>query len=249
MAGNPRYLRTTNLDPFMRINDDVKRCVVFIACKLGGGKIQYVGSGFIVVIPSQVEDEMGFHYMVTAKHVALVLDGLDVFVQALQKDGSVIKFDAPDMKWVFHLEDDVDVAVIPITPLGSNVDYCALSTMMFLGASDMQKLGIGIGDEVIVSGLFTRLRQTIDSIVRIGNIAMLPRGKVITGEITPGKYVPMEGYLIDQRSLGGMSGCPVFVRETVNYRDLVKVEDGNSTPFHGMGRMHFFRHDTGALGS
>jgi hypothetical protein len=49
-------------------------------------------------------------------------------------------------------------------------------------------------------------------IVRIGNLAMLP------GEPVPTKLGDMDAYLIEARSIGGISGSPVFVRRTMQVR-------------------------------
>ena len=72
---------------------------------------------------------------------------------------------------------------------------------------DVLENGIGAGDEVFMAGLFTKHSGTSKNmpIVRMGNVAMMPRDAVET------KYGDMETYLIEARSIGGMSGSPVFV--------------------------------------
>ena len=56
----------------------------------------------------------------------------------------------------------------------------------------------------------------------MGNIAMMPN------EPVPTKIGLIDAYLIEARSIGGLSGSPAFVRETI-------VGIGN---FHLMGLMH-----------
>ena len=68
--------------------------------------------------------------------------------------------------------------------------------------------GIGIGDEVFMVGLFHRHtgRDRNEPIIRVGNIASLPSAPVPLDE---GEKA--EAILIEPRSIGGLSGSPVFV--------------------------------------
>jgi hypothetical protein len=218
----------------MRIPDEINRTVVFIGVRNGDGSEEYAGTGFVVGIPSRAKPGMSYEYFVTARHVAEPLHGLDIFLQTMNKAGEVHKFEGQDLPWVFHPDQDVDVAVLPISGFGTHIKYYLVHSDIVLTAKREEELGIGIGDEVVVPGLFTRLKETVDPIIRIGNLAMRPKGKVISAEIRPGKFVPMEGLLIDQRSLGGMSGCPVFVRETVSVGGI-EWADGVDRPLTGLG--------------
>ena len=67
---------------------------------------------------------------------------------------------------------------------------------------------IGIGDEVHAVGLFSEApgHQTNMPIVRVGNIPMMPTEQIQTDM----GYADV--YLVEARSLGGMSGSPVFVK-------------------------------------
>jgi hypothetical protein len=49
-------------------------------------------------------------------------------------------------------------------------------------------------------------------IVRTGNISMIPSEKVPGIQIRRGESVESEVYLIEARSVGGLSGSPVFIR-------------------------------------
>ena len=74
----------------------------------------------------------------------------------------------------------------------------------------IKKRSIGIGDEVITVGLFTAVPGVSRNqpILRHGNIAMFPVEQIQTGL----------GYadviLVEARSIGGISGSPVFARNT-----------------------------------
>src|SRR5579863_9118097 len=67
----------------------------------------------------------------------------------------------------------------------------------------IEREGIGIGDEIFMTGLFINhagQNQNIP-ILRIGNIAMMAREPLDSGE---------EAILIEARSIGGLSGSPAF---------------------------------------
>jgi hypothetical protein len=97
---------------------------------------------------------------------------------------------------------------------------------MFLTDDAMQTGDIGTGDEVFITGLFAHMSASARNlpIVRMGNIAMMPDEEV------PTKRGPMEAYLIEARSIGGLSGSPAFVRETSPLGGIGK--------FHLLGLMH-----------
>jgi hypothetical protein len=81
---------------------------------------------------------------------------------------------------------------------------------------------IGPGDEVYIVGLFSRLtgKKTNLSVVRTGNIAMLST-ELVPVERYPKSHVirDTEAYLIEARSIGRLSGSPIFVRPTVRSPD------------------------------
>jgi len=70
-----------------------------------------------------------------------------------------------------------------------------------------------VGDEVFLAGLFTEVKETTKNIpiVRIGNLAMMPGEKI---PFKDGRLI--EAYLVESRSIGGLSGSPVFIRETLS---------------------------------
>ena len=83
---------------------------------------------------------------------------------------------------------------------------------MFLSDEVIRSKSIGTGDEVFITGLFAHLVGSSRNlpIVRMGNIAMMPGEPVMSKELGN-----IEAYLIEARSIGGLSGSPAFVRETI----------------------------------
>jgi hypothetical protein len=91
---------------------------------------------------------------------------------------------------------------------------------------DPAELNISVGDEAFVIGLFTYLSGTRRNtpIVRTGNLALLPDERVPTADMGD-----IKAYLLEVRSFGGLSGAPVFVRETVTTQGV--SVDISGTPF------------------
>jgi hypothetical protein len=116
-----------------------------------------------------------------------------------------------DARWWYHPTDDsVDVAVTPWSP----PDYVECETIpkkMFVTEEVIATQSIGTGDEVFIVGLFAHLAGTARNmpIVRVGNIAMMDEERVHSQD-----FGLMDTYLIEARSIGGISGSPVFVRSS-----------------------------------
>jgi hypothetical protein len=219
----------------MRIKDDALKCVVFIGMEIvcGSAKTkQWCGTGFLVSRPSNKFTTASFVYLVTAKHVVAEIGKRDFIVRINTKDGKSADFHVhPNIKWFFHPKEDEssDVAVYPLwidTATFATLDYAAISTKMFVTDTVIQSADIGVGDEVFMIGLFAHYSGNEKNfpIVRTGNIAMIPSEPIPTSN-----FGNMEVYLIESRSIGGLSGSPVFV--------LKEYEIGRWR-FHLLGLVH-----------
>jgi hypothetical protein len=128
------------------------------------------------------------------------------------KDGGsqLLRIEAP---WTFADDPSADVAVLPWAPDATVFSYRFLSTDMFAGPEVRETHGIGPGDEVFMTGLFTQHhgRKRNLPIVRSGIIAAMPQEPIPDDET--GLEYP--AYIIEARSIGGLSGSPVFVRLSV----------------------------------
>lgn len=147
--------------------------------------------------------------LVTARHIVDGLKGHDLYMRLNSHDGaSQITRVVKDTKWLFHDDPLVDVAVLAWMPPGDIVDYKWVG--IDIAFSESLHQSIGPGDDVCTVGLFAHVSgaQRNIPIVRSGNIAMVPCEPVPTssGEI--------EAYLIESRSIGGLSGSPAFVWES-----------------------------------
>ena len=215
----------------MRVPDEIRQCVVFVGLPTsspnGRQGIVFQGTGFFITIPFANIQHRNYVYLVTAKHVATKLEGKTFLVRINTKDGSSALVTGEGVRWWYHPTDEsVDVALIPYAPDTELFEYKTIPSSMFLSDDTIRSKNIGAGDEVFITGLFAHLTGSARNlpIVRIGNIAMMPGEPVPTKE-----YGDIEAYLIEARSIGGLSGSPVFVRETVSL---------GIGSFHLLGLMH-----------
>ncbi len=214
----------------MRIPDRLLNCVAFISHD--DPTPEYIGTTFIVGVAGKFGN--AYLHAVTAKHVAECVDGGPFLVGVNFKDGKAGWFSSA-MKWWYHpAEPNTDVAVTVFTPTDRfDVEYVPESS--FVNDEKIKHYGIGVGDEINVVGLFTRFYGSTKHIpiVRTGNIAMMPTDKI------PVEDGEMEVYLAEGRSIGGLSGSPVFVRHTVRIGGMGN-EHGEPQQISGVGQLHFF---------
>lgn len=194
----------------MRIPDDVLKCVAFIGHTVDGSQ-RYEGTGFFVTLPLETMVDQGVTYLVTAKHVAEKVAG-NFWVRINRADGGVAYIEST-RDWLTHPSDKTaDIAVLP-WDYSPDMDVRLITPDVMLSSRQaVEEAGIGIGDEVFLAGVFAnaygKARNT--PIVRKGNLAMLPQDKISTANMGE-----VDAFLIEAHSFGGISGSPVFVRETV----------------------------------
>jgi hypothetical protein len=217
----------------VRVPQRVLNSVVFLGGRTTPGDPKteiFGGTGFLVAIE---ETGIFFPYIVTAHHVAELLDQMKEPIARLndgQGRGHHFRllnpthveiggqtFDTP--AWYRHPSDTgADVAVAAFSPswVRSWTDgpFAYVPTWMCVPEKELHATRgeIGIGDEVFIAGLFAHVRgkDANSPLLRIGNIAMLPRERINVGA----PYGFMEAYLVEAKSTGGISGSPVFVRGT-----------------------------------
>jgi hypothetical protein len=211
----------------MRVPDEMLKCVVFVAVKLGTNDkvttLTYGGTAFFVSCPhptTSTDAKTTFPYLVTALHVAEANEHRDLMIRMNKRDGTVDWLNiAAGRRWYTHPGDvSVDLALLPGIS-DEAFDYKAVPVSMFATDEVIKDCEIGPGDEVSVLGLFSHKAgdKKDHPIVRVGNIAMMPEEKIRVQ-----KFGLIDAYLIEARSLGGISGSPVFVRETLNVEVKVR---------------------------
>jgi hypothetical protein len=230
LGGKPRlYLADAEELLMEKVPEDVRKCVGFIQYQSGAG-LKLAGTVFF--LGSEQEGEH-FFYAVTAKHVIdrVRKDGVDgdVYLRLNVRDGGATTVQIPVARWFYHPTDPVtDLAITP-WPMDERLEMRYLPRTLFATPEIIEEKSIGVGDEVFMVGLFYLHCGTERNIpiVRVGNIAAMSEEPVT---ISDGQQ--MDAYLIEMRSIGGLSGSPVFVlKEFIKEFTFYKV-------FYLLGLMH-----------
>jgi hypothetical protein len=131
--------------------------------------------------------------------------------------------------------------VVPFDQPEGNVgdpDITSIPAESFIKREDIDGDRIGLGDEVFMPGLFHLTQgggKRNVPIIRQGTLAIVPDDPVYL-EVGRDKGF-CEAYLIEARSIGGLSGSPVIVRRT---KSIVCEADGTSEKVHGVGALPYF---------
>ena len=236
IGGFPQHYIVDPKKRLMQVPDRVRKCVAFLSYDSPHRGELFVGTAFCIGwrVP-----QVGIwaYYLVTARHVIenRVEKGIqEIFVRVNTRDGAHTRVRTQADQWLFHETDPaVDVAV---TTWGILPSFDMLCFPMEAAALPelIEKEGIGLGNELFMVGLYKRHAGAARNIpiIRVGNIAAMPEEPVQT------KRGPMEAYLIEMRSISGISGSPVFVhRQAMKAGDFVISPDNQET-FFLLGVMH-----------
>jgi len=196
----------------MMLAVEILNCVCFVGSHeiLPDGQpgVRFRGTGFFVEQDSRTIPGRVSGYLVTVRHVAERIRPEEFHVRVNTTDGESAVVQGHQFRWWTHPTDPTaDVAVLQWFPAPDRVQYKRVNTSIFATGDTIADGTIGVGDEVFVSGLFgwhigSALNQPI---VRTGTIAMIPDEPVASTRLGP-----MEVYLIEARSIGGLSGSPMF---------------------------------------
>ncbi len=203
----------------MRIPDEVVKCAVFLGGDDGHG-IHLRGTGFIVQVPLEEASDSAIRYVITNKHV---IDGINrstvdeaIFIRVNSVSGHANWVKTDFAKWKRHSVDIpyVDIAIYywPNIPV---LDVRPVPFAMFVTAEQVESAGIGIGDEVFTTGLFSSSsgEDRNAPVVRVGNVARVSDPEVLIAtrfRPDPTEYY-VESHLVELRSIRGFSGSPVFI--------------------------------------
>jgi hypothetical protein len=241
----------------MHVPEKVRRSVLFIGSKNERGAFIPRATAFLVQSHSKGDDQ-AFPHLVTAEHVisGMQTKGIEVYVrinlkkdaaEKMGEDATVVSL-AGKSDWYFH-PDSSQQSDVAVAALGLNLDLADHDYIPIFeyAWSDIDPSftpkGPRLGEEVFIVGLFRSHygRQRNRPIIRIGNISALPEEPVYT------KYAGyIDAYLIEARSISGLSGSPVFavcdVRPTFQFipdpRFQPDPEDVNWPRYHFLGLMH-----------
>jgi len=193
-----------------RIADEYLECVVYLYPSVNAAKEgeKFGGSGFLVRVPSTVNEDLGYTYCVTNSHV--IREGAATVIRLNTHDGGTDVIPLEQEHWWHHQYGD-DLAVCPLPIDNRHYKHAALDTIMFVTEEFIEEYDLGPGDEAFMVGRFVNHqgRERNTPVVRFGNISMMP-WEPIRNE----RGLLQDSFLVETRSLSGFSGSPVFVYHT-----------------------------------
>jgi Trypsin-like peptidase domain len=171
------------------------------------GSLEPVGTGFIVVIPSErFGDDLRHFYLVTAAHVVQSRPHEACARMRLQ-DGTTR--DEPIPEWVFHYKYDVAAAHLDAALMFTPGDVAASNIHVEAFTNEA-----ALGDTVFLVGLLRNMPAMGDlgiPMVRSGSVGSLWQDHILAR--MPGNVeTELTGHLVDCRAYQGMSGSPCFVQ-------------------------------------
>jgi hypothetical protein len=208
VGGIPRWVIGVPSELTMRFPDHFLKAPVFLCVDTGGEQFRMVGTAFVL----SVNDPISL-YLVTARHCvekARQYGNLYVRFNKVRGGSEVIEL---RQEWYSPESDADDVAVLPLPitvfPTFDIVPF--LIPVWILTEQNVQGegIGIGIGDDLVSLGLFTHRdgKHENHPIMRSGIIAAMPDEPLED----PNSGLEYDAYLAEIRSIGGLSGSPVFV--------------------------------------
>ena len=227
------------VERLMLVPDRMRKCALFVYCQVNGNKLP-LGTAFWVGYPVPRFPDNHLGVVVTANHViarakALGDDG-KVYLRVNLIDGGSDWHKSAADAWL-QTDTNVDVAIYGWNHDvdGPGVEYRGWSLRDNVATDDViEREGIGIGDEVFMVGLFRNHlgKARNEPILRVGNIAAIPVDPIQS------KFGPMKAILIEARSIGGLSGSPVFVHMGyARWRNGQLAQAGTDSPFLFLGVM------------
>lgn len=192
----------------MRVPDQIRDCVCFL-CTEANGRYQCKGTGFFVSVRDEHLDDYWHFYLVTARHnVVNSINEGGLYIRINNVEGGV-DYIRIETDWIYPESESSDVAVTEFNYTVAQFTFTTLAIEMLATQAEIRKHDIGIGDEIYIAGLFTQRHGTRKNspIVRSGIIASMP-DEPIQDEQSGLDY---NAYLVEVRSIGGLSGSPVFI--------------------------------------
>ncbi|TPJ66519.1 hypothetical protein [Mesorhizobium sp. B2-7-1] len=194
----------------------LRSCVVFIGIKKEDGRFLPKATGFLV---DAGEGSFLRAHLVTAEHVVMHVTNLvaasktkDAMAVRLNTvDGGTQTVDLTGVHWWHHpdLENLSDVAVTPFSFAREQFDHAPLWVFnRDLSNEIVRAEGGALGQEILILGLFRYHTGSLrnEPIIRVGNLSAMPAEPLWTSHAGH-----IEGYLVEARSISGLSGSPVFL--------------------------------------
>jgi len=236
----PRRIITQTPHRLMLIPDEIRKCAFFIGHRTDHGTYTCMGTAFLLSQDIRETPNNPIVYAVTAQHVIGNIKkqgGYKIYLRVNDRRQG-FQWEETDLEeWVDHNSESVDISIFKYDAASLN-DVIPYRIESIVTQSRIQELEIGVGDDVFLTGLFSFHAGTEKNIpiIRVGNIAAMPEERIFCTDFGLGL---IDAYLVETRSIGGLSGSPVFVHlGTAKYRSA----DGSQRPgdivFYLLGVMH-----------
>jgi hypothetical protein len=188
------------------------KCVIFVGAKdpSSGVFIPY-GTAFLAM---KETDQIQFQHLITARHVIEQIPGDDIYIRVNDVEGGSKVLPTNRAAYWYVLDgakEYIDVAVCPIVLQQQYFDILHVDIGSDVIRPEEESFPTNVGDSVCVTGLFTSHygQDRNIPIARFGNVSAIGDEPVLT------EYGFMWGYLVELKSLGGLSGSPVFLQKTI----------------------------------
>ena len=203
----PRFLSEA-LRLRLRVTDEVRKTVVFVGIEANGSFLP-LGTGLLALVEYEWNGNKGsYHFLVTAKHVIDQVSGSDFWIRVNRLSAPATSFRFAKSSVVAHPDPANDIAIAFVKIWEADFDRLHYPVGRELYEESKKRLvAPGVGDEVAIVGLYTSHYGQTKSlpVIRIGHIAAMPEEPVRTGA----GYV--EAYLVEVKSIAGLSGSPVYL--------------------------------------
>jgi len=199
----------------MRVPDNAIESVAFVCIKgIDNGVEHYTigGTAFFVSIPSETDPDIGYVYLVTARHcIDAAKEAGNLYIRVNLKAGGAALVQGDPYAFETPPDDDpADVAFALAAPPTSHFRYVPVGADILATDELITEKQIGLGDEVVAIGLHASragLGRNLP-IMRSGIISCMPYDDEPLQDESSG--LDYKAYLAELRSVGGLSGSPVF---------------------------------------
>jgi hypothetical protein len=240
IGGVERYYFGREDERLMQVPDEMRKCALFVGYRTRPENDPIItGTAFLIGVPTG--GGTGIQYVVTARHLLDRMDervpGISTMLLRMNMTGGKAKWiDFEMSNWQYHEDRSVDLAVAEL-PLDRETDHLCYRSEGFATPDVIALEGIGPADAVAIIGLFSVHpgEERNIPVVRVGNIAAMPE-RVFRQNVGT-----KEGYLVEARSIEGLSGSPVFVH-VAPLRINRPAERNLDWKYYLLGLMHGYFH-------
>ncbi len=161
----------------MVVPQEILKCVAFVGARKADGTYVYCGSAFFFGLDNG-KGACFRVFAVTAKHVIDGIRGLgcdEVWLRLNLANGTAEWRASRLQNWFAHPTDQSLDAAIHEWGIPAELDHRVIPHTMILTDAIAREFEVGLGDEIMVAGLFSLLKGTERNvpIIRIGNLSCL----------------------------------------------------------------------------